>query len=788
MIYDLTYNCGPVARDFHADISSRVKLLIGPFGCLDKYTEYLSKRGWISFDEWQDGDIVAEYNIGTDKIEWRKPKNYVKLPCKEFFHLFNSRVDQMLSPEHTVLYDLKNKPGDWKTIKAFDLYQSHQELKGGFDGRFPTTFGAGNTNGINLSDDELRLMVAISADGCFAVGAAERKCIITLRKQRKIERLRGLLSRCDIRWDEFVSPTRPAEFRLCFFAPEENKDLWKYIEATPEQLVIIHDEWPHWDGCVDNYGGKIFSTTVATNADFIQYVCATQNCRATINRVKYTKPHQTNWKDVYRLYANQRNQMTTIRGSKINIKPSVDGYKYCFESSTGFFVARRNGRVFITGNTGKTSSSAFDLIEMASKRVLPVMGKRRSRFAVVRNTYPELRDTTIKSYFDWFPTNIFGNYNQTDKIYKISYEDREIEIIFKALDNPKDVRDLLSLELTGAHVDEAREIHADVVKGLLGRVGRYPSMKSTQGKNPFLSPPQVILSTNYPSTQHWLYKDFVSNPVEGYTIYEQGQEENKHNLRPGYYEDLAKDYADRPDLLKTLVQGTWGITVAGKPVYPEFKRSLHVSKAPLKPVGPCEIIRGWDNTGLSPAIILTYVGPTGQWNLFKEFTWEDATGIMDATEEMVVWCNMNLHAKCTFKDIGDPAGSQGRDSVKKTPAQYIQEKAKEYGKTINIIKGIQTFKVRRESVAERLSKLINGEPALLIDHSCTMTIDGFDGGYAYPEIGNSGVFRTEPAKNEYSHIHDAIQYPATIMFKARQNKPVKSVSDIMASRNFRGAW
>lgn len=437
--------------------------------------------------------------------------------------------------------------------------------------------------------------------------------------------------------------------------------------------------------------------------------------------------------------------------------------------------------------TGKSSSAGYDLIEIASKCVLPNSeGVRKSRFAVIRNTYPELRDTTIKTYFDWFPPEVFGSYNTTDKTYKIKIEDREIEIIFKALDSPKDIRDLLSLELTGAHCDEARELHQDVIKGLLGRVGRYPSTKSYNGKNPFITPPQVVLTTNYPSTQHWLYRDFVSDRIDGYTIYEQSQEENKHNLRPGYYEDLEKDYANRPDLLKTLVRGEWGVTVLGKQVYPEFKRAIHVSKTTLKPVAPEQIIVGWDNTGLTPAIVLTYVSHTGQWKIFKEFTWDEA-GIMDATEEMIVWCNMNLHEKCTYWHIGDPAGSQGRDSTKKTPAQYIREKAKEYGWSISIEKGIQTFKIRRESVAERLNKLINGEPALIIDPSCTMLIDGFDGGYAHKEIGNSGVYKTDPDKNEYSHIHDAIQYPATILFGNRKPTKVVPVSS-QVGRLLRGGF
>ena len=432
--------------------------------------------------------------------------------------------------------------------------------------------------------------------------------------------------------------------------------------------------------------------------------------------------------------------------------------------------------------TGKTSSAAYDVLMLQSKRVRADKdGIKKSRFAVVRNTYPQLRDTTIKTVLDWFPPEMFGgDYKETAKELFIKLDDgdgqsREIEIIFRALDNEKDVRNLLSLELTGAWCDEAREIKLDIIKGLLGRIGRYPSVRDFAGQNPFVFPPQIILTTNYPSTEHFLYKDFVEARIDGYAIYEQQQIENMHNLRPGYYDDLEKDYADRPDLLKTLVRGTWGVTVRGKLVYPsEFQRERHVAKNSIVPQDRQAIIVGWDNTGLSPAINLSYVNGVGQWRIFKEFCFED-TGITDATEAFMVWSNVNLHPECTYRHIGDPAG-KNRDSNKKSPAQYINEKAYEYGKTIVIEDGIQTFKIRRESVAGRLTKTINGEPAMLIDPSCTRTIDGFEGGYAYAEIANSGVYRDEPMKNEYSHIHDSIQYPATRLFRTAETGIVKEES------------
>ena len=447
----------------------------------------------------------------------------------------------------------------------------------------------------------------------------------------------------------------------------------------------------------------------------------------------------------------------------------------CGPVSKRFHADRKSRAKLLIGpfGTGKSSSAAYDVIMLQSKRVRPDRdGIRRSRFAVVRNTWPELRDTTLRTVMDWFPPSVFGAgvegraaYVQDRKSYMMRLDDREIELIFKPLESEADVRELLSLELTGAWVDEAREVVHAVVKGLLGRVGRYPAVKDFGGDNPFLSPVQVLLTTNYPSTEHWLYRNFVAHPIEGYAIYEQDQVENAHNLRPGYYTDLEKDYSDRPDLLRTLVRGEWGVTVRGRLVYPEFDRTTHVATAPLLPTAIAgaemgrPIIRGWDNTGLSPACVITYLNTLGQWFWVREFCGSDE-GIIDFATAVHTWCAETFPAGTEYRDIGDPAGKI-RDSLKGSPAQYIREAT-----GISIEDGIQGFKIRRESVAGRLTRAVHGQPALLVDPGCTRVIDGFEGGYAYPEIGNTGIFRSDPAKNEYSHIHDAGQYPATILFPA----------------------
>jgi len=200
----------------------------------------------------------------------------------------------------------------------------------------------------------------------------------------------------------------------------------------------------------------------------------------------------------------------------------------------------------------------------------------------------------------------------------------------------------------------------------------------------------------------------------------------------------------------------------GKVVYPDFSRKLHVADQKLLPFAKegvkagREIIRGWDNTGLSPACIVCYINTSGVLYVLKEFCGEDI-GIIDFSMEVLRWCEDEF-GQAEFRDIGDPGG-RIRDSQKKSPAMYMRE---ELGLILE--DGIQTFKVRRESVTGRLTRIYKGVAAMQIDIDCAVTIAGFEGGYHFPEIGKTGYYHPEPKKNKFSHIHDALQYLCTIMF------------------------
>lgn len=204
----------------------------------------------------------------------------------------------------------------------------------------------------------------------------------------------------------------------------------------------------------------------------------------------------------------------------------------------------------------------------------------------------------------------------------------------------------------------------------------------------------------------------------------------------------------------------------GKCVYNEFSRKMHVATDDLTKYAidgvrqGRTIIRGWDNTGLSPACVVCYVNSLGQLFVLKEFCGSDI-GIIDFAYSVTAWCD-DKFGDANYRDIADPAG-RIRDSIKKSPAQYMRE---EVGLILE--DGVQTFKIRRESVAGLLNRMVQGMPAILINpEGCEYIIEGFEGGYCYPEIGQTGMYKPEPEKNKYSHPHDALQYPCTRLFGAR---------------------
>jgi len=259
-----------------------------------------------------------------------------------------------------------------------------------------------------------------------------------------------------------------------------------------------------------------------------------------------------------------------------------------------------NSDAFIRGlmgpfGSGKSSGCVLEIIQRALAQKPGPDGIRRTRWAVIRNTYPQLRDTTIKTFMQWFPENKFGRFYHQDHTFIIdAIAGVHIEIMFRAMDRPEHVANLLSLELTGSWVNEAREVPWTIIEALMGRVGRYPAMKD--GGPTWHG---IFMDTNPPDVDSKWYKFFeeshdkpefvelykqimgVNSRVEDFVaIFKQPsglspEAENLPNLIGGslYYKKLSlgKD----PEWVKVYCDGQYGFVIDGKTVYPQYIDHLH---------------------------------------------------------------------------------------------------------------------------------------------------------------------------------------------------------------------
>src|SRR5574343_676729 len=175
-----------------------------------------------------------------------------------------------------------------------------------------------------------------------------------------------------------------------------------------------------------------------------------------------------------------------------NVPPTIAAFL-----ASNAFVRGLRGPV----GSGKSTTCCFEIMRRAKDQEPASDGIRYSRWAVILNTYPELKTTTIKTWHGLIPSSIGRWVDTGPPTHQLRFDDVSLEVLFLALDSPGDVGKLLSLELTGAWINEAREVPKAVLDALTTRVGRYPSAR--QGGPSWFG---VIMDTNPPDTDHWWYR------------------------------------------------------------------------------------------------------------------------------------------------------------------------------------------------------------------------------------------------------------------------------------------
>ena len=400
--------------------------------------------------------------------------------------------------------------------------------------------------------------------------------------------------------------------------------------------------------------------------------------------------------------------------------------------------------------SGKSTACVMEIIRRSRMQEKSPDGIRRTRWAVIRNSYPELKSTTIRTWLEWCPAEYGKMTYDSPIIHRVKVGELDMEVLFLALDREEDQRKLLSLELTGAWVNEAREIPKGLVDTLTGRVGRYPP--KIQGGATWYG---VLLDTNPPDDQSWWYRLAEEQTPDNWQFFRQPagngpNAENLANLPDRYYQNLIAGKDD--DWIKVYVRGEYGYVVEGKAVYPMFRDSVHV--APVDPAPTLALTIGVD-FGLTPAATIGQRLADGRWLIVDELV-TDNTGVKRFGELLVSYVRANYPSHDVAAVWGDPAGNQRAQTDERTAIEIMKEVT---GWRCRAAPS-NDLTMRLEAVRGALNRLIDGRPGIIVSPKCAMLRKGFSGGYHYKAIrvALGQQFHEEPNKNAYGHPHDSLQY------------------------------
>ena len=379
---------------------------------------------------------------------------------------------------------------------------------------------------------------------------------------------------------------------------------------------------------------------------------------------------------------------------------------------------------------GKSVTCINELHRLAVMQEPNCDGIRKTKWAIVRNTYDMLETTTLQTFVQWLPAEICGitlkpmrgnmSYPLQDgtKVYA--------KFIFLALDRPDDVKKLLSLEVTGVFMNESRELPYAVVKGARERIGRYPSQidgYTDVYKNGVLlyeAPKELdsngnvlfeddgtpkykpctrkalLMDTNPPEDDHWWYQlaedghlrsndskeakeavaeifDFFRGPSpfvkDGEEYIDNPDAENIRFLPGGYkyYRDMLA--GNSPDHINVMVMGNYGTVKEGKPVYPQYNDRLYCSEKPLGVIEDLPIGLGWDG-GLTPSCVIGQMTKRGQLRVIAELVSEDMGVRQFARDVVKPFLQRNFYGIEIHHSYIDPAG-KGRGEAEAKSAMGI---------------------------------------------------------------------------------------------------------------------
>jgi ribonucleoside-triphosphate reductase len=339
---------------FNMNVPTRVG-----FQCFSEDTEILTANGWAKYSDVKKGAIIATFNVKTGQIEYLPVKSlFARKYSGVMYNLKNRITDQLISPKHRVVRRLFG--GNQYVLAPVE---SVLELKSPFIVPVGSAGYFNDREKINAS--VVQFLAWLIAEGSVDTnGRGVGRVSIYQSKNRSFAKYKEIVSLCKelgLKYSERTQSGLGEDCQVIRFDSAANKRIYGYfksdkkrgikfipqiiLEAGRDAARLFLETYIKADGHEQN---KI-TTTSEKIRDGIMQVAANAGYGATVSARGPDNPLSKKTRYIIRLIKHQDTYVNKI--TRVN----YDGIIWCPNTDNETVVARRNGKIFITGNTPFTN-------------------------------------------------------------------------------------------------------------------------------------------------------------------------------------------------------------------------------------------------------------------------------------------------------------------------------------------------------------------------------------------------------------------------------------------------
>ena len=324
------------------------------FQCVSEDTEILTPEGWKRHDEIKEGDIIKTFNLKTGEIEDKKVEFVFKRKYKGIMYRLRNRIqDQLISPEHRVLRRKFN-------TQNYVLQPIEEVLKLKSPIIVPIA-GKNPRPDYPISDEQIKLMAWIISEGsverpgkyrcCHRVSIYQSK----IKNRKNYDEIINLLKHFNLAYTNHPTTSLGEEVQQIRLNAESSKKIHRWfgtkenVHFIPEYLLNLSERqsrlfletYLKGDG---KEGCKITTSDLNLLND-LQTIIVNAGWGFTVRKQKATNPRISK-SDIYILRIIRHPETYISKIEKVN----YEGIIWCPHTENGTIIARRKGKVFITGN------------------------------------------------------------------------------------------------------------------------------------------------------------------------------------------------------------------------------------------------------------------------------------------------------------------------------------------------------------------------------------------------------------------------------------------------------